>query len=178
MAKYCEIFLSFFRVGTFTVGGGYAMIPLMQREIVDKHHWLEEEAFLDQVALSQALPGVFAVNMAAMTGYRLRGIRGAAVAITGNILMPVVFILSLAIFFRSFRDNIYVERIFMGLRPAVVALIAAPVFTMARSAKVTWSNVWIPVVCTLLIWLLGVSPVFVVLAAALGGFLYGKYRRS
>lgn len=178
MAKYCEIFLSFFRVGTFTVGGGYAMIPLMQREIVDKHHWLEEEAFLDQVALSQALPGVFAVNMAAMTGYRLRGIRGAAVAITGNILMPVVFILSLAIFFRSFRDNIYVERIFMGLRPAVVALIAAPVFTMARSAKVTWSNVWIPVVCTLLIWLLGVSPVFVVLSAALGGFLYGKYRRS
>lgn len=178
MAKYCDIFLSFFRVGTFTVGGGYAMIPLMQREIVDKHHWLEEEAFLDQVALSQALPGVFAVNMAAMTGYRLRGIRGAAVAITGNILMPVVFILSLAIFFRSFRDNIYVERIFMGLRPAVVALIAAPVFTMARSAKVTWSNVWIPVVCTLLIWLLGVSPVFVVLAAALGGFLYGKYRRS
>lgn len=178
MAKYCEIFLSFFRVGTFTVGGGYAMIPLMQREIVDKHHWLEEEAFLDQVALSQALPGVFAVNMAAMTGYRLRGIRGAAVAITGNILMPVVFILSLAIFFRSFRDNIYVERIFMGLRPAVVALIAAPVFTMARSAKVTWSNVWIPVVCTLLIWLLGVSPVFVVLAAALGVFLYGKYRRS
>lgn len=178
MAKYCDIFLSFFRVGTFTVGGGYAMIPLMQREIVDKHHWLEEEAFLDQVALSQALPGVFAVNMAAMTGYRLRGIRGAAVAITGNILMPVVFILSLAIFFRSFRDNIYVERIFMGLRPAVVALIAAPVFTMARSAKVTWSNVWIPVVCTLLIWLLDVSPVFVVLAAALGGFLYGKYRRS
>ena len=78
MAKYCDIFWSFFRVGTFTVGGGYAMIPLMQREIVDKHQWLSEEEFLDQVALSQAMPGVFAVNMASMTGFRLRGGRGAA----------------------------------------------------------------------------------------------------
>ena len=176
MVKYCDIFLSFFRVGTFTVGGGYAMIPLMRRELVEKHHWMSDEDFLDEVALSQAMPGVFAVNMAAMTGYRLRGRRGAAVAIVGNILMPVVFILLLAMFFRTFRDNVYVERIFMGLRPAVVALIAAPVFTMARSARVTWSNVWIPVLAALLIWLLGVSPIIVVLAAAIGGFVWGKMK--
>ncbi len=174
MAKYCDIFWSFFKVGTFTIGGGYAMIPLMQRELVDKHHWLSEEEFLDQVALSQAMPGVFAVNMAAMTGFRLRQGGGSAAAILGNILMPVVFILLLALFFRTFRDNVFVERIFLGLRPCVVALIAAPVFTMARSAKVSWSNVWIPVVSALLIWLLGVSPILIVLAAALGGFLYSK----
>ena len=172
MAKYCDIFWSFFRVGTFTIGGGYAMIPLMQREFVDKHHWLSEEEFLDQVALSQAMPGVFAVNMASMTGFRLRGGRGAAVAVAGNILMPVLFILLLAVFFRAFRDNVIVERIFLGLRPAVVALIAAPVFTMAKSAKVSWRNVWIPILCALLIWLLGVSPVLIVLAAALLGYLY------
>ena len=178
MVKYCDIFWSFFKVGAFTVGGGYAMIPLMQRELVDKHRWMSEEEFLDEVALSQSMPGVFAVNMASMTGYRLRKGWGAAAAIVGNILMPVIFILLLAIFFRSFRNNVYVERIFFGLRPAVVALIAAPVFTMARSARVTWSNVWIPVVSALLIWLFGVSPILVVLIAALGGLLYSKIHLS
>ncbi len=175
-AKYCDIFWSFFKVGTFTIGGGYAMIPLMQREIVERHRWIGEEEFMDQVALSQAMPGVFAVNMATMTGYRLRGVRGAVVAIVGNVLMPIVFILVLAMFFRAFREVPAVERIFMGLRPAVVALIAAPVFTMAKSAKVAWSNVWIPVVSALLIWLFGVSPIVVVLGAALLGYLYSRLR--
>lgn len=174
MVKYCDIFWSFLKVGAFTIGGGYAMIPLMQRELVTRHGWLSEEDFMDEVALSQAMPGVFAVNMASMTGYRLRGVRGAVVATVGNVLMPIVFILALAVFFRTFRDNPVVERIFMGLRPAVVALVAAPVFTMARSAKVTWSNVWIPVVSALLIWLFGVSPIVVVLAAALLGYIYSR----
>ena len=174
MVKYCDIFWSFLKVGAFTIGGGYAMIPLMQRELVTRHGWLSDEDFMDEVALSQAMPGVFAVNMASMTGYRLRGVRGAIVATVGNVLMPIVFILALAVFFRTFRDNPVVERIFMGLRPAVVALVAAPVFTMARSAKVTWSNVWIPVVSALLIWLFGVSPIVVVLAAALLGYLYSR----
>lgn len=178
MVKYCDLFWSFFKVGAFTIGGGYAMIPLMQRELVERHGWMSEEDFLDQVALSQAMPGVFAVNMAAMTGFRLRKGWGGAVAIAGNILMPVVFILLLAMFFRAFREVPAVERVFLGLRPAVVALIAAPVFTMARSAKVGWSNVWIPVVSALLIWLLGVSPILVVLAAALGGYLYSRLKTN
>ena len=178
MPKYCDIFWSFFKVGTFTIGGGYAMIPLMQRELVERHRWMNEEDFLDSVALSQAMPGVFAVNMAALTGRRLRGGRGAMAAIVGNILMPVVFILLLAVVFRAFRENVIVERIFLGLRPAVVALIAAPVFAMAKSAHVTWSNVWIPVASALLIWLLGVSPVLVVLVAALLGYIYSRLRRN
>lgn len=124
------------------------------------------------------MPGVFAVNMATVTGQRLRGGWGAAAAVAGNIMMPIVFILLLAVFFRAFRENVIVERVFMGLRPAVVALIAAPVFTMAKSAGVTWSNVWIPVVSALLIWLLGVSPVIVVLAAALGGYLFSRLRSN
>ena len=174
MPKYKDIFLSFFKVGTFTVGGGYAMIPLMRRELVERHRWITDEEFLDYVALSQAMPGVFAVNMATVVGQRLRGFRGALTAIVGNIVMPIVFILLLAVFFRAFRDNVVVSRIFLGLRPAVVALIAAPVFTLARSAKVTWSTLWIPIVSALLIWLLGVNPVLVVLAAALLGFLYSR----
>lgn len=168
-------------MGTFTIGGGYAMIPLMQRELVDRHHWMSEQDFLDEVALAQTLPGVFAVNMATLAGYRLRKGWGSAVAIAGNILMPILFILLLAIFFRAFRDNVYVERVFLGLRPCVVALIAAPVFSLFRktaSRKMKAWNYIIPVVSALLIWLLGVNPVLVVLAAALGGYLYSVLKRS
>lgn len=154
------------------------MISLMEREIVDRKGWMSREDFLDQMALSQSMPGVLAVNMATGVGYRLRGLGGSVVAIVGNVLMPVVFILLLAMLFRQFRDNVWVERFFMGVRPAVVALIAAPVFTLAKSAKVGWSTFWIPVVSALLIWLLGVSPILVILAAALGGFIYGKLSPS
>ena len=172
MIKYCDIFWSFFKVGTFTIGGGYAMIPLMQRELVDRHHWISSDEFLDYIALSQAMPGVFAVNMATVVGQRLRGLRGAITAIFGNILMPILFILLLAVFFRAFRDNIYVQRIFMGLRPCVVALIAAPVFSMAQKAQIGWKNCWIPILCAVLIWLFGVNPIIIVLIAALLGYLY------
>lgn len=176
LPRYTDIFLSFFRIGTFTIGGGYAMLPLMEREIVQRHQWLTGEEFLDMVALSQSMPGVFAVNMATVVGQRLRGFRGAVTAIVGNIVMPIVFILLLAVFFRAFRDNVIVSRIFLGLRPAVVALIAAPVFTLARSANISWRNVWIPILSALLIWLFGVNPVLVVLAAALLGYLYSRIK--
>ena len=170
---YAKLFVSFWKIGAFTIGGGYVMIPLMEQEIVDRRKWLSREEFLDYLSLSQAMPGVFAVNMATCIGRRLGGFRGVVAAVAGNIMMPVALILMLAVFFRYFRDNLVVESIFMGLRPAVVALIAAPVFRMAKSAKVCWSNCWIPVVAALLIWLLGVSPVWVILAAIAGGLLYG-----
>ena len=154
------------------------MIPLMEQEIVERRQWLTRDEFLDFLSLAQAMPGVFAVNMATCVGRRLAGWRGSAVAIAGNILMPIALILLLAISLRFFRDNVYVERIFMGLRPAVVALIAAPVFRMAKAAAVSWANCWIPVVAALLIWLLGVSPVWVILAALIGGLAYGWLSRQ
>ena len=182
MVKYCELFTTFFKVGTFTIGGGYAMIPLIQREVVERRRWLSDTEMLDVIALSQTMPGILAANIAALVGQRLRGTRGALVAVAGNILMPIVFILLIALFFRQFKDNPTVEAIFMGIRPAVVALIAAPVFTL-------WKGLWrsagrckgvqivpyviIPVISCLLIWLLGVSPVLVVLAAILLGGLFG-----
>ncbi len=174
MVKYCELFITFLKVGTFTIGGGYAMIPLMQREVVERRRWMDAETFLDVLSLSQAMPGVFAVNMATQVGYRLRGVRGSAAAIAGNVLMPIALILLIAIFFRRFKEAPAVEQVFMGLRPAVAALIAAPVFTLARSARIGWSNCWIPLAAALLIWLLGVSPIIVVLAAAAAGWLWGR----
>lgn len=176
MTKLHELFWTFFKIGAFTIGGGYAMIPLMEQEIVDKRKWLNKEEFMDTMSLAQSMPGVFAVNMATNVGFRTRGFAGAFTAIMGNVLMPILLILVLAIFFRQFSDNTIVESIFKGIRPAVVALIAAPVFNMAKTAKISWSNFWIPVAATLLIWLLGVSPVIIILVAGLGGFIYGKIK--
>lgn len=176
MTKLYELFWTFFKIGAFTIGGGYAMIPLMEQEIVDKRKWLSKEEFIDTMSLAQSMPGVFAVNMATNIGFRTRGLAGAFTAIMGNVLMPILLILVLAIFFRQFGDNPIVESIFKGIRPAVVALIAAPVFNMAKTAKISWSNFWIPVTATLLIWLLGVSPVIIILVAGLGGFIYGKIK--
>ena len=177
MRELVRIFWSFFKIGTFTIGGGYAMIPLMEKELVDRRGWLSQEEFLDTLALSQAMPGVFAANMATSVGMKRRGVLGAVSAIVGNILMPVLMILLLAVFFRHFSDNHWVESAFKGVRPAVVALIAAPVFKMAKTAGICWRNAWIPVLSALLIASLGVSPVLVVLAAAAGGLLYGAIVR-
>lgn len=178
MAKHYELFWSFFKIGTFTIGGGYAMIPLMEKELVDRRQWLGREEFMDILAVSQALPGVFAVNMATSVGYRLRGYTGAAASIVGNILMPVLIILGFATCFRFLRDNPIFEAVFKGIRPAVVALIAAPVFNMAKTAKVSWRNFWIPVVAAGLIYLLGVSPMWIVLAAIVGGLAYGRLKNG
>ena len=154
------------------------MIPLMEQELVDRRQWMSREEFLDQLALSQSMPGVLAVNMATGLGYRLRGVKGALSAIAGNIVMPIVFILILAVLFRYFRDNEVVEHFFMGVRPAVVALIAAPVFRLAQSAKVSWRTCWIPILSALLIWLFDVSPILIIMAAALLGFVYGRLQNK
>lgn len=176
MAGLFELFWVFFKIGSFTLGGGFAMIPLMEKEIVDSKKWLGKEDFLDILSLSQAMPGIFAANMASSIGYRLRGPIGAVVAVIGNILMPILMILALAVFFRYFRDNPLVESIFKGIRPCVVALIAAPVFTMAKNAGISWRNCWIPIVAALLIWLLDISPILIIIVAGLGGFAYGRWK--
>lgn len=173
MASLFQLFWSFFKIGTFTIGGGYAMIPLMEKELVDRHGWLTREDFLDVLALSQAMPGIFAANMATSVGQKLRGFWGAVFAIVGNILMPIILILMLAMFFRYFAGNHIVDCIFKGVRPAVVALIAAPVFKMAKTAGITWKTVWLPIVAAVLIWCFKVSPIWVVLAAIVGGLTYG-----
>lgn len=174
MPKYCDLFITFLKIGTFTIGGGYAMIPLIQREVVTRRGWLTDTEMLDAIALSQTMPGILAANIASIVGQRLRGLRGALVAVLGNILMPIIFIILIAALFRQFKDIPAVQHIFMGLRPAVVALIAAPVFTLARKAGVTLRTVWIPILAALLISLFGVSPVLVILIALICGWIYSK----
>ena len=130
MNIYLEAFSIFFKIGAFTIGGGYAMVPLIENEIVTKRNWIAKEDFIDLLAISQSAPGILAVNISIFIGYRLRGIRGSIITALGTILPSFLIILAIALFFHNFKDNTIVERIFKGIRPAVVALIAAPTFSM------------------------------------------------
>ena len=170
--RLLQLFWTFFKIGAFTLGGGYAMIPLVQREVVDNRRWLGEEEFLDLIALAQSAPGIIAVNTAVFVGYKVGGWRGLVLSVLGATLPSFLIILLIATFFTQFRNYPAVEAIFKGIRPAVVALIAAPLYKMAKSAKVTWKNLWIPVAAALLIWLLGVSPVVIIVVAILGGLAW------
>ena len=147
------------------------MLPLSEAEITDKRKWISKKDFLDLTALAQAAPGILAVNMAIFVGYKLRGVPGAICAALGAVLPSFFIILLIAIFFHNFQNNQTVERIFKGIRPAVVALIAVPVFRLSKSAGITWKSAWFPAACALLVWLIHVSPVYIVVAAGAGGWL-------
>lgn len=172
---YIDSFKTFFKVGLFTFGGGYAMIPIIEKEVVDNHKWVTHEEFIDILAISQSCPGVMAINISVFIGYRLRKLKGAVCSCLGTALPSFLIILAIAMFFHQFEDNKVVAAIFRGIRPAVVALIAVPTFQMAKSAKITLANCWIPIVCAMAIWKLGVSPIYVILIAGIGGYIYGKY---
>lgn len=171
-------FKTFFKIGSFTLGGGYAMIPLIQEEVVNRHKWMTEEEFLDLMAISQTLPGVFAVNFSIYIGHRLRGLKGSLSLAAGTVLPSFLIVLAIALFFTTVGDSHLIEAVFKGIRPAVVALIAAPCIKLARTAHITLSNLWLPVFTALAIWLMGISPIYIVLLVAVGGFLYGKLVKS
>ena len=173
-----KLFTTFFRIGLFTFGGGYAMIPLIESDVVGRNRWVKKEEFVDLLAVVQSAPGVFAVNMAVFVGYKLRGVPGALAAAFGCVLPSVMIILLIALFFRQFRHIEVVNNVFKGIRPVVVALIAVPVFNVAKSAKVGWSTVWVPVLAAFLIVAMGVSPVYIILIAGIAGFLWGKFGRN
>ncbi len=175
MNIYWESFRTFFKIGIFTLGGGYAMIPLIEEEVVNKHRWVEKEEMLDLIAIAQSCPGVFAINIAIFIGYKLRKTRGAIATAIGTALPSFLIILAIAMFFSQFKENKYVAAMFRGIRPAVVALIAVPTFRLGQRAKLNRYTVWIPVVCALAIWALGVSPIWIIIIAGTAGYLYGRY---
>lgn len=170
---YFTLFLTFVKIGMFTIGGGYAMLPLIQREVVDRG-WLTKEDFLDIFAVTQSLPGIFAVNISIFVGYKLRKTKGAVCCALGSILPSFLIILAIALFFTQVRDNAWVEKAFKGLRPAVVALIVVPCITTARSIKLSYKQLIIPVGAALLIWQANVSPAWIILAAIAGGIIKWK----
>lgn len=172
-----QLFFSFLKIGAFTFGGGWAMISIIEREIVDKKKWIEREEFLDLLALAQSLPGILAVNIATSVGDKVRGRSGGVIAALGTILPSFLIILAIAIFLTPevIKNNQTISAIFMGIRPAVVALIIAPVLNAAKAAKLTLKTIWIPFVVAFMIsinigWLS--SPILYVALGGVGGWIF------
>lgn len=140
------------------------MLPLIQREVVDRKRWLDEEEFLNMIALAQTAPGLIAVNSAIFIGWRIGGWRGVCGAVLGAVLPSFLIILAIAMVFSDWKEQPAVEAVFKGIRPAVVALIAAPLFKMAKSAKIGWTTALIPIAAALLIWLLHINPAWLIFA--------------
>lgn len=182
---FLSLFLSFFKIGAFTFGGGWAMIAIIEKEIVHKKHWIEREDFLDLLAIAQAMPGILAVNIAVVIGDKLKGVRGSMCAALGTILPSFFMILAIAVFLTpdNIKNNATLNAIFKGIRPAVVALIIAPVITTAKAAKINIKTVFIPIATALLIYsgLPYISnPIVFILLGGAGGFLYytlSSYRK-
>ena len=170
-----QIFAVFAKIGAFTIGGGYAMIPIIQDEM-SRRKWIPEEDLPDIVALSQSAPGVMAVNISIFAGYRMRGIKGSIAATFGSILPSFLIILLIAMVFSSFKDNPIVIRIFKGIRPVVISLIAVPMINMVRKSNKTWWAWALSAVSLVLVAFLNVSPIYIILVTMVLAFAWTYYK--
>ena len=153
------------------------MISLIEKEVVERRGWIDREEFLNQLAIAQSLPGILAVNISVAVGDKLRGLRGSICAAAGTIILPFLFILTIAMFLTPdvIKNNETISAIFKGIRPAVTALIIAPVLTSAKSAGITWKTIWIPVAVALLIWskIPWISnPILFIVIGGVAGYFY------
>lgn len=183
MGIYWKLFSSFLRIGAFTFGGGWAMISLIRKEVVENRCWIREEEFLDLLAVAQSLPGILAVNISVAVGDKLRGMKGSVAAALGTILPSFLIILTIAIFLTPdlIQNNRVVSAIFSGIRPAVVALIVAPVISSAKAANISWKTVWIPVVVALLIWSrwpIVSNPILYIVSGGVAGYFWLRRQES
>lgn len=178
MRRLIEIFWSFLKIGAFTFGGGYAMIPLIQHEVVNNHKWLSNKEFGDLLTLAQAAPGPISLNTAVFVGYKERRYLGALAAILGVVIPSFAIILLVAIFFSNIRHNHWVDAAFRGMRPAVVALIVAPIVGLTKGMQ--WWMIAIAAATALIVWHFGISPIWFLVAGAIAGVVYAtvKSRRA
>ena len=175
MKQLLEIFAVFFKIGLFTIGGGYAMLPIIQKEVVETKGWMDDEEFLDALSLTNSLPGPLAINAATFVGYRVCKVKGALAAVLGAASPSVIIILAVAMVFSHLTEYPVVQHIFNGIRPAVVALILYAVIKLAKSAKIKEYFNWLIALAALgAIAVLGLHPIVVVIAAA----LYGLFIRG
>ena len=167
---YLQLFVSYLKIGFFGFGGGYAMLSLIQNEVVVQHAWMSNAEFADIVAVSQMTPGPIAINTSVFIGYKTRGVAGAAAAVCGAVLPSFICILVIAIFFAQVRHNVVVDAAFKGMRPAVVALIVVPTIALARGMHP--ALIVVAVATALAVWWFGLSPIWLIAAGAAAGILW------
>jgi chromate transporter len=173
-----EMFLTFFKIGAFTFGGGFAMIPIIQQEIVEKKGWIKEEDFIDTISIAQSAPGPVAVNSSIFVGYKIKGFSGALICTLGTVLPSFITILLIAKFFYQFKDNHIVEKVFLGIRPAVVALIFSTVYRLSYKSHFNYIGLSIAFITTLVIVFFNINPVYAVICGGLGSVLFNRYNKS
>lgn len=175
LKQLLEIFAVFFKIGLFTIGGGYAMLPIIQKEVVETKGWMDDEEFLDAISLTNSLPGPLAINAATFVGYRVCKVKGVLAAVLGAASPSVIIILTVAMVFSNLTEYPVVQYIFDGIRPAVVALILYALIKLAKSAKLReYFNWLIALSAVAAIAVFGLHPIIVVVAGA----LYGLFVRG
>lgn len=172
MDKLFKMFISFFKIGAFTFGGGYAMIPLIEEEVVNKNKWVEKEEFMDMLVISQSFPGALAINCSTFIGYKLGGVLGGIVAIVGVTLPSFIIILLVATVFMQFRDNYYVNLAFKGITAAVPMLVLVGVISLAKGVKKNISNIVVGAIALIALLVFNIHPVIVILVSALYGIVF------
>lgn len=177
MNLHLHLFLTFARIGVCTFGGGYAMLPILQREVVDKLKWTTEDELMDYYAIGQCTPGVIAVNTATFVGYRMCGVSGAICATAGVIFPSLLIIMIIAAFIQQFAHLEIVQDAFAGVRIAVCALVVQSVWKMAKKSVVDLPTALILLITFFAVAFFGVSPVVMVVVAGAAGILIGLVRR-
>lgn len=173
-----KMFKSFLKIGAFTFGGGYAMIPLIQKEVVENKKWLNEEEFMDALIVAQSLPGVLAVNTSTFIGFKVNGLKGALSALLGTILPSILIILGIAMFFIGFRHNYYVNLAFKGITAAVPMLVLTGVISLFKPLKKTMSNYIVIIMAVIALTFFNIHPVIVIICGAIYGLIYYREKVS
>lgn len=174
MKELLDLFLTFARVGGLTFGGGYAMLPMLQQEVVGKRHWATEEEIMDYYAIGQCTPGIIAVNVATFIGYKNRGVIGAIFSTAGMIFPSLVIITIIAAFLQNFADIALVQHAFAGIRICVGVLVLNAVVTLWKKGVKDKATMAIAIVVFLGTMLLDLSPVVFVIGAGVAGWLVKK----
>jgi chromate transporter len=167
-----KLFFTFFRIGLFTFGGGYAMIPLIQREAIEKYKWLSYEDFLDIIAIAESTPGPIAINSATYIGYKQKGVLGAFFATLGVALPSFIIILLISMFLMQYKDNLYIGYAFQGIRIAVSILILQAGVKLLRKLKWHWLTILLILFGFVLMLFHWLPTVFVILIGGIAGLLF------
>lgn len=175
MGELLNLFRTFFAIGGLTFGGGYAMLPMLQREVVEKHGWATEEELLNYFAIGQCTPGIIAVNTATFVGYKQRGVAGGIAATAGVVAPSLIIITLIAMLLQNFMDIVWVQHAFAGVRVAVCALIVQSVFKMAAKSVKRPLQIALALVSFVLVALLGTSPVYIVVGCVLLSLALGHW---
>ncbi len=174
MSELFNIFMIFFRMGAFTFGGGYAMLPIIQEEIVNKRMWATDDEILDYYAIGQCTPGIIAINTATFIGYKRKGLAGAVAATSGMVSPSLILLTIIGKFFKEFQDYQLVQHAFNGIQIIVGALIIITVINMFKHSVKDYTRVFIFLIAFIIISVLKISPIVAVVISALIGILKFK----